>query len=396
MKAYLVILLIPVILASGCTQKVMPVGEIKSPPGRNENIVINGNDNIPIRGLTFPPEHEHLVLAREMGANYIGLHHWIFSDINGNIVPPGDSSWSSDIDETRKKIRMLHNEGFNVWLIIRTPFQPADPGETSGEFTFELNPDLYKGFSTEARDRFLGDLRLEILEVAKMAEEEKVEMFCPIASGQLYLLIEPRSGSDFSYDWTNGLIPEVREVYSGELAQKTDLNPDTAQNRKIIEILDFKGWDWVSSDVFGSSDGFPGGEGQVDSYDEWKHIYMSLLEVMQDKKSESGAKGIIFGPELLAIDGSAHKIIMAEKGYDSIEEISLQEWEEARATSWDMLLNDTVGRVDGYFFWNWWPGSGLPDYEYEKIVDGRRIISRRSPGSQGTLPSEIIRKYYSN
>ena len=341
-------------------------------------------------GLT----EEKIAKAKEMGANYIGFHHWITADINGNIVPFEESLWKSSIDDTRERIRTMHNEGFKVWLIIRTPLQPIDPEESGAEFTFELNPDLYKGFSTETRDKFLSALKQEILKIGKMAEEEKVELFCPVASGQLYLLIEPRSDSSYSYEWTNNLIPEVREIYSGELVQKIDLNPDTAQHTKIIETADFTGWDWVSSDVFGSSDGFPGGEGEIDSYEDWRHIYTSLLEVLQDKKTESGAKGIIFGPELLAIDNSADRIIMGEKDYDSIEEISLKEWEEARAKSWDMILNDTVGQADGYFFWNWWPGSTLPDYFFEKIVDGQKITSRRSPGIQGTLPSDTIKEYY--
>jgi len=54
-----------------------------------------------------------------------------------------------------------------------------------------------------------------------------------------------------------------------------------------------------------------------------------------------------------------------------------------------------VGKVDGYFFWSWWPGCELPDYEYDKDVNGQLIRSRKSPGTQGSLPYETIRKYYS-
>jgi len=394
--------LIPVaFLVSGCVQQEQPIGGerdgniTEALAGRNESVVIKGNDDIAIRGLAFPPYPEQLVLARDMGANYITYGHWIVPDMSGNIVPPGRGSWSSDINETRERIRMLHDEGFKVWLYIRTPLQPTDANESTSEFTFELNPNVFSGLSTEARQRFLDALKPEILEVAKMAEEEKVEMFGPVAADQLYLVLEPRSDSDFSYRWTDALIPEVREVYSGDLAQKIDLNPDTSQNKKIIGIANFTGWNWVSSDVFGSCDGFPGGQGEVDSYDEWRHIYTSLLGVLQAKKAESGAKGIIFGPETLGIDSSAHRIIMAEKGYSSIDDIPLGDWEKARARAWDMMLNDTVGKVDGYFFWSWWPGCELPDYEYDKAVNGQVIRSRKSPGIQGILPYETIKKYYS-
>jgi hypothetical protein len=359
-----------------------------------KKVVVEGNPLIPIRGLMFPPGDEYLELAGEMGANYICYGHWIVPDLNGNIVNTS-TGWGSTLEETRQRVRDLHARGFKVWLYVRTPLYPMTPGEDTSEFTFELNPGLFSGLSPEARERFLAALRPKIMEVAVMAEEEGVKLFGPVAPDQLYLVLEPRSGGNFSYNWSNSLLDEVRGIYTGEISMKTDLNPDTSQNKKILDIADFTGWDWVSSDVFGSCDGFPGGEGQVDSYSEWRHIYTSLLGALEAGKAKSGAKGIIFGPELLGIDGSAHSIIMAERGYSSPEKISLEEWEEARATAWDMLLNDTMGRIDGYFFWSWWPGCSLPDYEYVRESGGINVTSRKSAGTQGTLPSETIRKYYS-
>ena len=121
--------------------------------------------------------------AEEAGANYIIISHWVFSDLSGEIAYCEPSK-----ERTIELIREAHTRGFKVWLIIRTPLKEILSSE-KGSLLFELNPEIFSGLSDDARSNFLGNLKPIILEWAEICENEGVEMFTHVASGQLYLLL---------------------------------------------------------------------------------------------------------------------------------------------------------------------------------------------------------------
>jgi len=346
------------------------------------------NIDIEIRGLAFnlprDTSYERLFeKAKEAGANYLIISHWIFSHLSGEIAYCEPSK-----ERTIELIREAHTRGFKVWLIVRTPLKEILPSE-KGSLLFELNPEIFNGLSDDARSNFLRNLKPIIMEWAEICENEGVEIFTPVASGQLYLLLL----NEEAFRWANELLPEVRKVYSGLLVQKIDLNPWTQQLHRAgltKEVYDFEGWDYVSTDVFGSCD--MNGE-LVRTYDDWRNYIRDLLNFSLSLNEKYKAKGVIFGPEIM-VPESSQSTLMAGTDFWGHGELSEEELEAGKIKLFKILFEETYGKVKGYSFWSWMPGFEITYFEVEVERGGQKYKDRIVPGYQGEGPLNVIKCYY--
>ena len=227
------------------------------------------------------------------------------------------------------------------------------------------------------------------MEWAEICENEGVEIFSPVASGQLYLLLL----NEEAFRWANELLPEVRKVYSGLLVQKVDLNPWTQQLHRAgltKEVYDFEGWDYVSTDVFGSCD--MNGE-PVRTYDDWRNYIRDLLNFSLSLNEKYKAKGVIFGPEIMVPEIS-QSTLMAGTDFWGHGELSEEELEAGKIKLFKILFEETYGKVKGYSFWSWMPGFEITYFEVEVERGGQKYYDRIVPGYQGEGPLNVIKCYY--
>ncbi|GEM_PF-5530521 len=227
------------------------------------------------------------------------------------------------------------------------------------------------------------------MEWAEICENEGVEIFSPVASGQLYLLLL----NEEAFKWANELLPEVRKVYSGLLVQKIDLNPWTQQLHHAgltKEVYDFEGWDYVSTDVFGSCD--MNGE-LVRMYDDWRNYIRDLLNFSLSLNEKYKAKGVIFGPEIM-VPESSQSTLMAGTDFWGHGELSEEELEAGKIKLFKILFEETYGKVKGYSFWSWMPGFEITYFEVEVERGGQKYKDRIVPGYQGEGPLNVIKCYY--
>jgi len=346
------------------------------------------NDYIEIRGLALNPprgtSEEHVFeKAEEAGANYIIMTQWIFADLSGEIayLEPSEEKIIGSIGEA-------HTRGFKVWLNIRTPLKEILPSEEEGSLLFELNPEIFKGLSNEARNNFLRNLKPIILKWAEICEKQGVEIFTPIASGQLYLLLL----NEEAFTWPNDLLPEVRKAYSGLLVQKIDLNPETQQLRRTgltREVYNFEGWDYISTDVFGTcTEGKP-----IRTFDDWRNFIRDLLNFSLSLNERYKTKGVIFGPEIM-VPESGESTLKAGTDFWGHGELTEEEMEAGKVELFKILFEETYEKIKGYSFFSWMPGFQITYFEVEAEKDGQKYHDRIIPGYQGEEPLNLIKCYY--
>ena len=369
------------------TSTPTPIAPTATPTATPEPLIIP-NEEIEIRALALNPPRgasveNVLEKAKEAGANYIVITQWIYSRLSGEIAyydPPKEV--------TITLIREAHDRGLKVWLNIRTPLEKILPSE-EGSLLFELNPKIFNGLSDEARKNFLRGLEPIILEWAKICEREKVEIFTPVASGQLYLLLLDEK----AFTWPSELLPRIRRLYSGLLVQKIDLNPATQQLRRIgltPEIYNFEGWDYVSTDVFGSVDmeGKP-----IRTFDDWRDFIKDLLNFSLSLNEKFKTKGVILGPEIM-VPESGQCILELGTEFWGHGDFSKEEMEAGKVELLRILFEETIGKVKGYSFWSWMPGFEITYFEVMVEKEGQKYHDRIIPGYQGDGPLNLIKCYY--
>jgi len=75
-------------------------------------------------------------------------------------------------------------------------------------------------------------------------------------------------------------------------------------------------------------------------------------------------------------------------------DLSPEEMEVAKVKLYEILFEETLGRVAGLSFWDWVPGSEITFFEVETEKDGEKYRDRIVPGRQGNGPMNVVKKYY--
>lgn len=222
-------------------------------------------------------------------------------------------------ETVRTRIRQLKQNNLKVYLVIYPEWL-----YTHEKNYLLKNPDAY-----EKRTREI------VLEWAKIAEEEKVDIFSPLNEPFLHI------GYEKTFAWHDDILPELRKVYHGLLAprglQAYHFEPGLGLIERVDAQFDFTGWDLVAFDVFARN---------TRNFDEYRQYLQAVIAKAQEIKNKAGAKGIIFG-EI----GGPNKTEESFPGLDAVE---------LTKQSWQIIYQESYGLVNYLFFWDW---SGSPQEE---------------------------------
>jgi len=292
---------------------------------------LNANENIKIRGLDI---HMHdkkgIRIAKNTGANWIGLMYFVEVDWNtGRMFEP---KWSNK-KRLRKMIREAKNQGLKVLLQIYPEYyiKGAPPG-------YSHAIELEHG-SFENQEGFLRNATKLILELAKLAEEEGVDMFSPWCEMNIFV------DWDHAKNWTQEILPKIRKFYSGLVAPpkgEITWRKYGLENEGDLDYWNFSGYDYVWADVFDSDYHLNGLQGSCKNEDDYRKYIRTLLGFLQELKEKSHAKGIILGSEIGVPEQFLAENTKKEKDVKKIVELI-----------WNILFEETYQKVDGYFFYPW-------------------------------------------
>lgn len=320
---------------------------------------------IPIRGLVWVGEQvQNPAELVSMGANFVEVIVWAQVLDNSTVIVTTDSTagpqpWSLQQleDDTkmlkkniRKRIQDSKKAGLKVYLVIYPErFNKPHRGPYVGKYN---------------DDALLLQMRAIALHWARLAEEEGVELFSP--ANELFLFV----GNEKTFRWHYELLPELRKIYHGSIAPRGFhaymMNFNTWKYEESEDTqFNLSGFDYVAFDIYAN---------HVKNFSE-VHEYIRLtVSKALELKRKYGTKGIIF-PEI----GFPHA---GNEGFWK-EGYKL---EDVKAATWEIFLNESIGKVDGFFFWDWKPGlagRANPDNPNEDIWE-----------EIGSKPTDVVKRYY--
>lgn len=229
----------------------------------------------------------------------------------------------ADADKTeeivRTRIQELRKSDLKVYLTLYPEWL----------YTHEKNYLLKDSDAYEKRTQEIA------LKWAKIAEEEKVEIFSPLNEPFLHI------GYEKTFAWHKEILPKLREVYHGLLAprglQAYHFEPELGLIERADTQFDFNGWDLVAFDIFARN---------TRNFDEYQQYVQAVIAKVQEIKNKVDAKGIIFG-EI----GEPNK---TEQSFPGLNPVELTK------RSWQVIYEESYGLVDYLFFWDW---TGSPQEE---------------------------------
>jgi PKD repeat protein len=307
-----------------------------------------------MRGLLYLDDPEEM---RKIGANYVEIVYWVEVDVNGTILPPTPTVINQDQNQTVLLIRRAHDTGLKVYLVLYPEY-----------YDLSHIGELEVG-GVEDKLGFMEQMEGVALEWASIAEENNVEIFSP--TKELNVFVDWESAEK----WYQSVLPRLRNVYHGELVRAGEVAWSKYNLSPIgdLSFFNFTGWDYVETIIAGIKGiGFwDSQETEVKSFEDYRSYVRTVIAYMTELKTKHNAKGVIFG-EIQIPEGEGRLF----KGYN----LTL---EEIKVNVWKILLDESLGKVDGFFFWSWRPGDEI------LIHDGEVIQAR-----QGDGPMNLIRDYY--
>jgi len=322
----LIILIVTVIVFLNWLEKER-AGEVS----RKLNEELIPNENIKIRGLDVHlRDKKGIGAAKRAGANWVGLMYFV--EIDWDTARMFEPKLSNK-KRLKKMIREAKNKGLKVLLQIYPEYyiEGAPPGY-SHSIELEHGP-------VEDQEGFLKNATKLVLELAKLAEEEKVDMFSPWCEMNIFVDWE------HAKNWTQEILPKIRKVYSGLVAPpKGEITWEKygLENEGDLSYWNFSGYDYVWADVFDSDYHFNGLSGSCKDYKDYEKYIDTLLDILENLKIRDKTQGIILGSEIGVAEQFLAKEV--EKG-ENIKEIIEK--------LWDILFKKSEGRVEGYFFYPW-------------------------------------------
>jgi hypothetical protein len=265
-------------------------------------------------------DSKEIEVMTSVNANYAAIMPFAFmQNLNSSAIHFDHPKqwWGEKSDGASETIRMCHEKGMRIML---KPQIWIGHGEFTGFIEMKTDEDWQK---------FETNYSQFILKFAKVAEKEKVDIYC--IGTELGRFVKERP----TY-WKN-LIAEVRKVYSGKLTYAE--NWDCYDKPKFLKDLDYVGVDAY----------FPLSDEQNPSIDEIRKGWQSHISSMDKCFKETG-KPILF----------------TECGYRSVDYAASKPWEfdhkdagvneelQVRLTQAMFELWDKDWMAGG-FIWKWFP-----------------------------------------
>lgn len=279
---------------------------------------INGISMVASRNLIAEEQAKQL---KQLGGNYIAVMPYAFMPENKEpkLIFDTDHQWSGEtLSGIESDVKTLQKQGLEVMI---KPHIWVGSGVFTGDISMT---------SEEDWSRFEENYSAYILAFAKLAEQNKVSLFC--LGTELHEFVSKRPES-----WCD-LIDEVRAVYSGKLTY--------AEN-----------WDKYKSVLFWDSLDFIG----IDAY-------FPISEAKTPSLSAVSSAWNVLKKELKTFSEVYHtKILFTEYGYRSIDYAGKEPWDSSRnqkpvneTAQLNLLkgLHQNLWKEDwfaGGFLWKWFP-----------------------------------------
>lgn len=256
--------------------------------------------------------------------------------------------FGESLNGAEQYVKLLHNNN------IKTMMKPQI-WVLQGEFTGNIQMN-----SEEAWLELENSYRDFILDYAKMAEKQKIEIFC--IGTELEKFIEHRP------QYWRELIVEVQNVYSGKLTY--------AANWDEYKRVPF----WDALDYIGVDAYFPVAESLTPSIDETKlgfEKWRSELKSFSEKENK--------------------KILFTEYGYRSVDYSGKEPWKSDRSMN-SVNLQAQTNLLEGMYqsIWSeeWFAGGFLWKWFIAHDKVGGENDSQFTP--QNKAAEAVVKKYYSN
>ncbi len=266
-------------------------------------------------------DKEHAKDLKQLGSNYIAVMPYAFMPENQDpkLIYDTERQWFGEtLEGIETDVRTLQSQGLQVMI---KPHIWVGSGVFTGDISMVTDKDW---------KQFENNYRTYIIAFAKLAEQNKVPLFC--IGTELYEFVTKRQ--EF---WCE-LIEEVRSIYSGKLTYAE--NWDKYDNLMLWDSLDFIGIDAY----------FPISEAKTPTL---KQVNLSWKELTKELKSFSKFHKT--------------KILFTEYGYRSIDFAGRKPWDSSRnehpvneTAQLNLLkgLHQSLKTEDwfaGGFLWKWFP-----------------------------------------
>ncbi|MCD6422466.1 hypothetical protein J7L13_03925 [bacterium] len=295
------------------------------------------NENIKIRGLdVFSHDRGAVKVAKESGANWVGIMYFFEVDWDtGEFLPEeGHQPRASRRKNIIARIQEAKKAGLKVLLQVYPEYWIQGKSPNFDTHRIELQHGPFPN-----QDEFLKRATEKVIELAKFAEEQKVDMFSPWCEMNIFVDWE------HAKKWTQEILPKIRKVYSGLVAPpkgEITWGKYGLKNEGDLSYWDFSGYDYVWADVFDSDYHLNGLQGPCRNENDYRQYIRTLIHFLQKLKERSKAKGIILGSEIgMPEQYLAQKV---REGKDPREELK---------NFWRILFEESYQKVDGYFFFPW-------------------------------------------
>jgi len=300
-----------------------------------------------INGLSFegPPKAVEQTVFKDMkstaGANWVSLHPYAYGREDQAVLFWQSIEWQwwgEGIEGTRQSIRMAKAEGMQVMV---KPHIWLRKGTYTGHLKFENNADWV---------RFENDYRDYVLAYARLAAEEKADLFC--LGNELGAFTSERPA------FWHKLIAEVRAIYRGPLTY--------AANWDDFGKCPF----WRELDFMGVNAYFPLSGKNTPDVSALERAWQKTFSLLR-KASQLAEKPVLF----------------TEYGYRSIDACCRAPWDSAvqlpinqasQANALRALFNTFWGQswFGGGFLWKWHaPGQHhYDDHTGQYTVQGKKAL----------------------
>lgn len=244
-----------------------------------------------VNGVSFvasrqEAQQQHVDPLLEVHANYAAVMPFGFIQTldNPEVVYNTSRQWFGEtIAGARQYIDLLHNNGVKVMLKPQIWIW-------HGEFTGDLK--MHSEADWKQLEASYGKF---ILDFARLAQEQKVEIFCIGTELEEFVLNRP--------DYWSGLIGQIKKIYTGKLTY--------AANWDEYRRVPF----WTELDYIGIDGYFPISESQTPTIEE----------------ARNGWK--LWKTQMRELAGSCeNKILFTEFGYRSVDYTGKEPWDSSRGS----------------------------------------------------------------
>ncbi|MEM1326259.1 MAG: hypothetical protein AAGI23_09915 [Bacteroidota bacterium] len=297
------------------------------------------SDNKPMEGVTFvAPPHPFpkppMPPIQEVGADWIAIVPYAFTrQGQSNVFYGSDRQWWGErvvgIEETIRQARAA-----DIQVLLKP--QVYIPGSWTGDLTFP---------TTNQWERWEAEYEDYILQMARLAAEQEVEVFC--------VGTEFKKGVVERTDFWRQLIQKVRTVYDGKLVYAA--NWDAYQNVTFWEDLDY----------IGVNAYFPLDPATTPTVSTLRKAWQPIFKEMEAYQKSIDRPIVFTEFGYLSVDGCAYNTWELE---GKVKSLAINE--QAQANAYQALF-ETFWKAEwwyGGFIWKWFPnmegGEGYNDRDY--------------------------------